>query len=60
MHLKPKYNWIKILYQNVQQTKYGYRGEVAWITERNTTINKVSSIHLELNGRIQYLFEFCS
>lgn len=58
MRLVPKYSWIKIVYQKVELTKYGYKGEVAWYTEKNPTINRISSIHLELSSRIQYLFKF--
>lgn len=54
--LKPKESWIKIVHQQVQRYKYGYRGEVAWYTEKNPTINRIGSIHLELSSRIQYLF----
>ena len=58
MHLKPKHDWVKILHQDVEEYKYGYRGEIFYCTERNPNIQKISSVHLQLNNGFNYLFEF--
>ena len=58
MNLKTKHDWVKILYQDVEQYKYGFKGEVIYCTERNPKIKKISSIHLQLNDAFNYLFEF--
>lgn len=55
--IKAKYDWIKIIYKKVEKYKYGFRGEIAWNTERNPEINRISSIHLEQSKTIKYLFE---
>ena len=54
--IKPKYDWIHIVGQEVTKTKYGYKGEVIWYTDRNETYQRLSSIHLEDNGRFKALF----
>lgn len=55
--IKPKYDWIHIVAQEVTKTKYGYKGEVVWYTDRNPKIQRLSSIHLDDNGRFKALFK---
>ena len=54
--IKPKKDWIYIVAQEVTKTKYGYKGEVIWYTDRNPKIQRISSIHLEDNERFRTLF----
>lgn len=55
--LKPKFQWIHLVYQEVFKTKYGFKGEVWWYTDRNQKIQRISSIHLDDNGRFKALFK---
>lgn len=55
--IKPKYDWINILKQDMVQSKYGIKGEVAWNTDRNKTIQRISSIDLEKSYGFKKLFE---
>jgi len=54
--IKPKYDWIHILEEKVSKDKYGFVGEVAWNTDRNKTIQRISSIHLNEYYRFKKLF----
>jgi hypothetical protein len=51
-----KEDWIHIVKQEVYKDKYGYKGEVAWYTDINENIQRISSIHLELSSRFRRLF----
>ena len=55
--IKPKYDWIHILEQKVSKDKYGFTGEVAWNTDRNDSIQRISSIHLNEHYGFNKLFE---
>lgn len=54
--IKPKKDWIHIITQEVIKTKYGFKGEVIWYTDKNQTHQKISSIQLEENERFKKLF----
>ena len=54
--IKPKYDWIQILEQKVSKDKYGFVGEVAWNTDRNENIQRISSIHLNEHHVFNKLF----
>lgn len=56
IRMKPKYDWINILEQKVSKDKYGYVGEVAWNTDRNENIQRISSIHLNEHYGFNKLF----
>ena len=55
--ITPKEDWIHIVKQEVYRGVYGYKGEVAWYTDRNEKIQRISSIHLDLSSRFRRLFE---
>ena len=55
--ITPKEDWIHIVNQEVYRGVYGYKGEVAWYTDRNEKIQRISSIHLDLSSRFRRLFE---
>ena len=55
--IKPKYDWIYILEQKLSKDKYGFVGEVAWNTDRNENIQRISSIHLNEHYGFIKLFE---
>ena len=54
--ITPKVDWIHIVKQEAYKDAYGYKGEVAWYTDRNKMIQRISSIHLELSSRFRRLF----
>ena len=55
--IKPKYDWIHIIGEKVSKDKYGFVGEVAWNTDRNKNIQRISSIHLNEHYGFNKLFE---
>jgi len=55
--ITPKVDWIHLVKEEVYKHQYGYKGEVAWYTDRNENIQRISSIHLELSSRFRRLFE---
>ena len=54
--IKPKKDWIIILDQYLKKNKYGYEGDIIWRTERVHEVQRISSIHIEENGRFKALF----
>ena len=55
--IKSKKDWIYILEQRVSKDKYGFVGEVAWNTDRNKNIQRISSINLNEHYVFNKLFE---
>ena len=55
--ITPKEDWIHIVKQEVYRDVYGYKGEVAWYTDRNGKIQQISSIHLNEHYGFNKLFE---
>jgi len=55
--ITPKVDWIHLVKEEVYKHQYRYKGEVAWYTDRNEKIQRISSIHLDLSSRFRRLFE---
>lgn len=53
----PKMHWVHLIKSEVYKYKYGYKGEIAWYTDRDKTKQRISSIHLDLSSRFRRLFE---
>lgn len=55
--IKPKYDWVKIIKQDIIKHKYGLKGEIWWHTDRVPEIQRLVALNLDNNKRILGLFK---